>query len=96
MKNVLLGVALAIVLRGAPGEAAGREIHVRLKYSGSTVTREDSNHDGIKYALGILTCACARTVGDGPLRDVGLPRRLAGPQRAAIVARRFLARAPSQ
>ena len=54
--KVVLGVALGCVLWGLPVEAASRELHIRLKYSGSTVTREDSNHDGIKSALGILTC----------------------------------------
>lgn len=55
-KQVLLGVILVPTLWAAPTEAAGGEIHLRLKYSGSTVTREDSNHDGIKAGLGILTC----------------------------------------
>lgn len=56
MRNVLLGVTLAPIFWGVPIEAASREIHVRLKYSGSTVTRQDSNHDGLRSALGILAC----------------------------------------
>jgi hypothetical protein len=55
-RNVLFGTALALLLCGAPGEAAGKEIRFRSEYSGSTVTRQDSNDDGIKSALGILTC----------------------------------------
>ena len=52
----LAGIALA-VLAAAPVEAASNVIHVRVKYSGSAVTRDaDPNHDGIKPALGILTC----------------------------------------
>lgn len=54
MKTVLLCVSLA--LWGTSGEAASKEIRLRLKYSGSTVTRQDTNQDGIKSALGILSC----------------------------------------
>ena len=56
-KNGLAGVTLAAVLwTGERSDAASRTIHLRLSYSGSTVTRQDSNGDGIRSALGILTC----------------------------------------
>jgi len=44
------------VLCALPLAVSAREIRVKLKYAGSTVTRQDSNHDGIRSALGILTC----------------------------------------
>jgi hypothetical protein len=51
------GVALAAVLWMVDStDAAGRTIQLELRYSGSTVTRQDSNGDGIRSALGILTC----------------------------------------
>jgi hypothetical protein len=56
MKNILLGMALVPILLGVPGSAAGKEIRFKSEYSGSTVTRQDSNNDGIRSALGILTC----------------------------------------
>ena len=56
INNVVSGMALASVLLNASADAAAKTIHLKLSYSGSTVTRQDSNGDGIRSALGILTC----------------------------------------
>lgn len=57
MKNGLAGIILATVVGTADQtNAASRTIRLEVSYSGSTVTRQDSNGDGIRSALGILTC----------------------------------------
>ena len=56
-KSGLAVAALAAILPMADcADAASRTIRLTLSYSGSTVTRQDSNGDGIRSALGILTC----------------------------------------
>jgi hypothetical protein len=57
MKRGLAGMALAAVIGNTDhADAASKTIHLELSYSGSTVTRQDSNGDGIRSALGVLTC----------------------------------------
>ena len=74
-KQVLLGVILVPTLWAAPTEAAGGEIHLRLKYSGSTVTREDSNHDGIKYwAFGYGAFHPEAPIAEGGFYEFSVPR----------------------
>ncbi len=70
MKNVLLGVTLAPIFWGAPIEAASREIHLRLEYSGSAMSGQgDTNKDGIKTGLG--TVACKSNLGRCTSQGVG-------------------------
>ena len=65
-----LGVIVAFILCGAPMEAAGREIHLRLKYSGSAMsTQGDTNRDGLKAGLG--TVACTSNLGRCTAQRVG-------------------------
>ena len=65
-----LGVIVASMLWNAPMEAAGREIHLRLKYSGSAMsTQGDTNHDGLKAGLG--TVACTSNLGRCTSQGVG-------------------------
>src|SRR5262249_59644738 len=56
-------------LRAAMG-AGGREIHLRLKYSGSAMsTQGDMNRDGLKAGLG--TVACTSNLGRCTSQGVG-------------------------
>jgi hypothetical protein len=56
-KKVLLCLTIATVLWIAPTEATSREVHLRMKYSGSALsTHEDTNGDGIKAGLGTVSC----------------------------------------
>jgi hypothetical protein len=68
--SLVLGVVVASILWTAPMEAAGREIHLRLKYSGSAMsTQGDTNRDGLKAGLG--TVACTSNLGRCTSQGVG-------------------------
>ena len=55
--KALFCLTVAPVLWMAPAEATSREIHLRLKYSGSALsTHRDTNGDGIKAGLGTVSC----------------------------------------
>lgn len=55
-KKALFLIVVAASGGKVPMEAAAKTFRGKITYSGSTVTRHDSNGDGIKSALGILTC----------------------------------------
>lgn len=77
MQTALLGVALATISFGAPLDALSKEIHIRLKYSGSAIsTHADPNGDGINAGLG--TVACTSNLGRCTSQGVG-EAALAGP-----------------
>jgi hypothetical protein len=57
IRRVMLGVALAPIFWGGAMDAAGKEIQLRLKYSGSaTSIHGDTNRDGLKAGMGSVTC----------------------------------------
>jgi len=78
MSRFLLGATLApIIILAAPMDTTSREVHLRLKYSGSAIsTQGDTNRDGIKAGLG--TVACTSNLGRCTSQGVG-EAALAGP-----------------